>query len=1340
MVTKDYFSDLEGLGSGPSLPSPLDTTYQTPRMSNSRRSSRHASHSRNGSSSPPLMPSSSPTPMPGSSPATNGGDHKATSHSHDDDVLTDPQRFTPTLHASLVSEILNVRRELDLKHKFIEDLEVNLKSARDDNDELNEKLAASDKDRRQLKRQLQQLEHGTLAALEEIAKDRDGAKSTCADVKNKLEMTQRKIKSQEEDSERRHAMWEKEKYAWEMEKRGYERRVHITETRLKTVLEELAAHHEATELQVNGVDGEEDDALRDSGVGDDQSETASAQCSPTRRTIHHRSLSMGSPNTFQRFSVQSTSGIDGLKGNGISLADELLLDEEDEDFVEEDEDEGCPEHEVKARRALDSRQSHYQDDKAKRILGLMSGNRMGGLQQPIGLEEQRFQDQNGSIDFRPKTRVSYVDTGVQFSPPPSPQANVVVKDLGKLPKAAQLLYDDQIEANQRKKRVIVSPPPVIDRGQQMSPTPDENPVTTAMVSSSSQTMEDRPISPPATPKIMTPPISPIVAATLPVKIEVASISTQTDPAEEPKSPAGLEDVLQQACTTTPGPIIIPSIAIHPPLSAPSSPTLKEAVLPPGTKNVSCQTMPFSVDMESIGVQTEEIRTDKRLWQKLPPHLLPSFVNSNPPTPDGKQCGSSDKSPMKRSASHSPRSGSPAPDHVPSSPPPMPLPIEIEHRYPGNNDNGPLNGEGSAPRRPFRDSSLFAGFEIDDEEAHLPGEKQSSCQTPFSGGRNMKHVRSFGTRPSPVPEEKATESKPRNQPDQTGSRRGSLDRSRGNGKQKATSIRRSAMIQSGAAAHAHRSRTPSIGSIASSRLSNGSIGPPFPVPDRASSRRLFSHSKSEGSSSPTPKSAGSLFGQRRGPTPRQLVRKDSLRKVRSATAIQRNNSRGRSHNRSPPLNQPVSPSFPPLRKEDVAQPPEVYPSQRSGEKLLAAEMTHVNGKAEGGRASQGTVIDAIAATMVGEWMLKYVRRRKSFGVAGDPEKESIGHPGTDGSVNVTGNGVRHKRWVWLSPYERAVMWSTKQPSSNSALMGKSGRKLIIRSVLDVRDDTPLPKNHGITEPFSRSILILTPTRALKFTAMSIDRHYSWLTALSFLAHSPLLAPGLSSLPPPPDEPTEAELIAQGNRYPSIHRSTIRDSVRVAKDKARPRPNGKSRAPPVPIIQEFHSSPIGTSSTMVMSGGLDSDPIPDAAEAPTVPRFAHGRKRSHTGPRMPSSALRNLQYTQVPMPSYASQASSDYGGGARDFSFIASSGLTSLASTTRSPLASNFPDGGVGTVRMEAFVEDEGGGPRPSQDSSVVLGLGRDSRRNSRWSGSGSDPRRSGMVYSEDFDALDPFRGF
>jgi hypothetical protein len=88
--------------------------------------------------------------------------------------------------------------------------------------------------------------------------------------------------------------------------------------------------------------------------------------------------------------------------------------------------------------------------------------------------------------------------------------------------------------------------------------------------------------------------------------------------------------------------------------------------------------------------------------------------------------------------------------------------------------------------------------------------------------------------------------------------------------------------------------------------------------------------------------------------------------------------------------------------------------------------------------QTSVVDSIAQTMVGEWMYKYVRRRKSFGVTDKPDwdpNKSV----EEISQSVTNNGVRHKRWVWLAPYERAVMWSSKQPTSGTALMGKSGRK-------------------------------------------------------------------------------------------------------------------------------------------------------------------------------------------------------------------------------------------------------------------------------------------------------------
>ena len=44
-----------------------------------------------------------------------------------------------------------------------------------------------------------------------------------------------------------------------------------------------------------------------------------------------------------------------------------------------------------------------------------------------------------------------------------------------------------------------------------------------------------------------------------------------------------------------------------------------------------------------------------------------------------------------------------------------------------------------------------------------------------------------------------------------------------------------------------------------------------------------------------------------------------------------------------------------------------------------------------------------------------------------------------------------------------------------------------------------RGSGAQGVFNRSILILTPSRALKFTATSRERHYLWLTALSYLAH-------------------------------------------------------------------------------------------------------------------------------------------------------------------------------------------------------------------------------------------------
>jgi Meiotic cell cortex C-terminal pleckstrin homology len=64
--------------------------------------------------------------------------------------------------------------------------------------------------------------------------------------------------------------------------------------------------------------------------------------------------------------------------------------------------------------------------------------------------------------------------------------------------------------------------------------------------------------------------------------------------------------------------------------------------------------------------------------------------------------------------------------------------------------------------------------------------------------------------------------------------------------------------------------------------------------------------------------------------------------------------------------------------------------------------------------------------------------------------------------------------------------------------------IVTGVLDVKDDAPLmtsPSGTTLSTPVhNRSIVVLTPTQAIKFTAVSRERHISWLTALNFLVHN------------------------------------------------------------------------------------------------------------------------------------------------------------------------------------------------------------------------------------------------
>jgi hypothetical protein len=1029
-MATDYFSDQEILTSNHPLPTPVGTPYH----SLSRRTSRYDTPGSEISSSPPPLP---PDPSFSSDDAAN-----------DENIsILDPRRFTPTLHANLVSEILNLRRELDGKDRFIDDLETNLHTVRTDNDLLVKELSASTKEGKSVKRQLQHFENETLAALEEIAGERDKTKEANADLREKLAIAEKKSRGVDDDSTKVHDMWARDKEVWAGEKRTLERRVHISETRLKMLLDEIVMQEAANEEA--GLESEGEDPARDNGVPD--SDTASIRSSPQRRSStrlgrHSRNRSNSSYRSIGRSYRMSLLSSDGNgRAMGMSLADELIFDEEEEELEElELDSDDFPENEMRARRALESRQSMYPDEKAKRVLGLSTDAQQVTRDSPTMSEDTEprkmsYETVQSSTTLThrditlvfPPTRPIYIDTGVQPSPPPSPIVPVMIEASSQTTESpAQMKLNDipstaaEIEANQSRKRVSV--PLSSSSPSSMSSA------TCTMTSSSVQTV-DQPLSPPPTPKVFNPSEQASLSPVL--QTEVVSTATQT---ELPTEPGALPVMPKRA--PPPTPITIPSIAIHAPTSAPSSP--KAPILPPGTKTVSTQTTGDLVaPMRSIAMQTEPIRIDQRSV-KLPAHLLPSAITSKPGTPEGKtnkvtkkdshHSGSSDTEPssMRISARQDliARLEKEAADR------------KIENRYPGNNDNGPLSRQLHADviNRPFRTSSLFAGFDgpssdEEDEDADLSEDDFRSPQnsTPMLSSRNAKSGRPVNP-PTPVPEDKETMPVSRPSEDSISSislaiKRSSFEKPAKVGKvNRQPSIRRSAMIQNGTAAHM-RSRSPSIGSLGSS---NHIPKPPFPVPTRSSSRNK-PVSKSEGSQSPTPRNSGSHAGRR--PYGAKHERKDSLRKVRSAAPVAKPRH---SRSRSPTL--PATPSIadtssiPPLPSDIVSASGFRHRHQLST--ATAATAYTANGSINSS-VSQTSVVDAIAASMIGEFMWKYVRKRNVFG--GPDIPADVTRAAEEASL--ANHGVRHKRWVWISPYERAILWSSKQPTSGSALMGKSGRK-------------------------------------------------------------------------------------------------------------------------------------------------------------------------------------------------------------------------------------------------------------------------------------------------------------
>lgn len=257
---------------------------------------------------------------------------------------------------------------------------------------------------------------------------------------------------------------------------------------------------------------------------------------------------------------------------------------------------------------------------------------------------------------------------------------------------------------------------------------------------------------------------------------------------------------------------------------------------------------------------------------------------------------------------------------------------------------------------------------------------------------------------------------------------------------------------------------------------------------------------------------------------------------------------------------------------------------------------------------------------------------------------------------------------------------------------------------------MPKGAPPSSSFGRSILVLTPLRALKFTAGSIERHYVWLSALSFLSHKSIEIPGVgyhspshSPLPLPLPLPS-SRAPSQQSFHPapvippaSLRRSRIQDSIRIAKGKERPSPGARR----VFTTPSYITIPEAQPDNLTL---IEHDE--DGAEAPQVPRrSADTRKRSNANQQSrPANSMKSYSsITKPSLPSLRSRRNSNSEvkppfrppppPPQRHFSEGPTGGLESIGrkgpsslSLDKSLEASNFFET-VGTVRMDAFSKDQ-----------------------------------------------------
>ena len=1034
-------------------PQALPTPIETPRQTLSRNSSRHTRRRR--SSSPPSMPRTDRLQHDSKDEATNAD--------QDQDMSSlDPRRFTPNLHASLVGQILTLQREVECRNNTVGNLEEFLHITKAENEKLTQEIKDQANENRSISKQMRLLESTTLTALGEIARERDDATENLAEARHCLQISKTKIRSQEEEAKNTKIIWDKEKQNWDVEKRNMETKVHLVEGRLRIVLAEIAAT--------------QSDGYGDPGTTaefEEGSQSIYHQGSvPTssRSDSDDRDLRFSDQNNatnevsdYLTFRASTLSGLDGFGGSqldGSSLADELNgsgFDGHEEDETANDISSlHAVSGEARCKPRCPSMQSLSQDQKAWKLLGLLSGPTEHAIAEDLMDRTATIQgDTEASIQGVPighekvnlptkETKAQYLDSATQFSPPSSPKLTprLDLKLVEKVPEKAPVRRNNI--ANKSRKRISV---PLTE---QTTPPKLVCPPISPMVSAGCQTVE-RPLSPPLTPMIVP---EPPASSSSPSEKSSAMTSscTQTEDAEQ---------ALLASASSWPkhSSVNVPFIEIHPPASRPPS-SHNSVVLPPRTKSAGCQaSIELPVSLRSISVQTDAVVRGE-LFVESATEIVPNVASQSLfSTSSVEKIDERSRVPPQTAQKiphRPPPSGSSRPRIKPSHSAPLLDP------YPGNNDSGPLSDKMTAGlRRPVRNGSLFAGFDSPCKDTHLlkdfdlSSDDDSAAVAPIrktlskvqnswklvpqTDDKSFGHLNSARTRTgnldleeafdpwlaSPVPLEELAYTKSEIIPNQT----------RFKATASSNSITQLDILQAPHKADFTGLQAQERGSSAqqtAKKIKPVVIPPPFPVPTRSSSRRM-PISVSEGAQSPSPYST-TFFSNTRKRGVGRPPSKNPLRKVRSAAAVPRF---GRINGKARTSHETLSPSTLAFDRSQLPEMPKMNITSRCPSGMQEVQQTthalppdSLSGPASIETPGQSTsVVDAIAQTMVGEWMWKYVRKRKSFGITDDADFDEKGN----------GNGIRHKRWVWLAPYERAVIWSSKQPTSGPALMGKNGRK-------------------------------------------------------------------------------------------------------------------------------------------------------------------------------------------------------------------------------------------------------------------------------------------------------------